>query len=81
MATEPNTVTYPNVTVQLTGEDGNGFVIIARVGKAIRQSFGTDSFADREAGRAAEKAFRDEAMRSESYDALLAFVMRTVEVQ
>lgn len=27
---------YPNVTVQLTGEDGNAFSIVGRVKKAMR---------------------------------------------
>ena len=29
---------YPNVTVQLSGEDGNAFFIIARVGEALKRA-------------------------------------------
>ena len=28
---------YPNITVRLTGEDGNSFMIIARVSQALRR--------------------------------------------
>lgn len=29
---------FPDVTVQLTGEDGNGFFIVARVRKALERA-------------------------------------------
>lgn len=58
-------------TVQLTGEDGNVFSIIARVSKALKR-----------AGQP-EKAqeFRDKAMRSASYDDVLRLCMDYVEVE
>ena len=62
---------YPDVRVKLVGEDGNAFAIIAAVNRALR----------REVGREAAAEFMHEAMRRESYDALLRFVMETVEVE
>lgn len=63
-------IKYDDVTVKLTGEDGNAFNIIGQVNRGIREVHGAD----------AAKEFADEAMTSESYDALLAFVQRTVNV-
>lgn len=62
-------VTYPQVpVVRLTGEDGNAFVIISRVRRAMEH-----------AGlREEAKRFFDEATAQLSYDNLLQFVMRTV---
>lgn len=31
-------IRYPKVRVQLSGEDGNGFMIVARVRKALRKA-------------------------------------------
>ena len=67
---DQNTVTYPQATVQLTGSDGNAFNIIGRVEHAIREDVGRDQAA----------AWVAEALRSESYDALLALCMRTLHV-
>ena len=64
-------VKYPDVTVQLTGQDGNAFSIMGRVSQAIRKAHG------QEAG----KQFSTEAMMSSSYDALLQLVMETVNVE
>lgn len=61
---------YPDVAVQLTGGDGNAFAIVGAVRKAIRRAHGEE----------AAKAYADEAMESESYDALLQHAMRTVRV-
>jgi hypothetical protein len=63
---------YPDVVVQLTGEDGNAFAILGRVGRALR-----------EAGVSHEEieAFYQEGWQQPSYDALLQFIMRTVEVE
>jgi hypothetical protein len=63
-------ITYPDVTVQLTGEDGNAFAIIGRVAKALR----------REVSPEAASQFSAEAMNQPSYDALLRLAMSTVNV-
>lgn len=59
------------VTVQLIGEDGNAFGIIARVSKALK--------------RANQRELADEftakAMKSGSYDALLRLAMEYVDVE
>lgn len=62
---------YPHVHVQLTGRDRNAFGIIGRVRTALKQ-----------AGVPADEfdAFSNQAMDSPSYDAVLQFVMSTVEV-
>lgn len=65
-----NEVKYPDITVQLTGEDGNAFAIIGNVMKAIRKGVGNDE----------AKEFADEAMSQNSYEALLAYCARTVNV-
>ncbi len=62
---------FPNVTVQLTGEDGNAFFIIGRVSGALRRG-GADK--DQIA------AFQKEAM-SGTYDHVLATCMKYVEVK
>tara|TARA_R100000152_G_C6778755_1_gene209694 strand:- start:1138 stop:1341 length:204 start_codon:yes stop_codon:yes gene_type:complete len=63
-------VTYPDVTVQLSGTDGNAFAIIGKVSKAIRSEVGAEE----------AKKFSSEVLNSESYDDLLQFCMRTVNV-
>lgn len=62
---------YPNITVQLSGENGNVFSIIARVMRAMR-----------EAGVPAEEiqAFVKEA-KSGDYDYVLQTVMRWVNCE
>lgn len=67
MSTE---VKYPDVHVQLTGEDGNAFAIIGRVQSALRR-----------AGVPAEEIekYREESM-SGDYDNLLQTAMRWVDV-
>lgn len=62
---------FPNVTVELVGEDGNAFAIIGAVSKALRRGGAT---AD-EVGE-----FRTEAM-SGDYDNVLQTCMRWVEVE
>ena len=61
---------YPQVKVQLTGEDGNAFFIMGRVTKAMRR-----------AGLTPEqiKGYQNEAM-SGDYDHLLQVTMQYVEV-
>lgn len=63
-------IRYPEIEVQLTGEDGNGFFIIARVLKALRR-----------AGISAQErdAFMSEAQAGD-YDHLLQTAMEWVEV-
>ena len=62
---------YPEVQVQLTGEDGNAFAILGRVLAAMRAA-GIPA-AERE-------AYRINAMRGD-YDHLLRVTMQTVEVK
>lgn len=66
-----STVKYPEVTVTLSGEDGNAFNLLGRVSRAIR---------DHEGVVAAAK-FLAEADSCESYDELIQLAMRTVNVE
>jgi hypothetical protein len=62
-------VKYPEVVVQLTGNNGNAFVIIGAVTRALKR-----------AGLRQEAAeFASQAMQQPSYDALLVLCMETVE--
>ena len=61
---------YPDVQVQLSGEDGNAFFIIGRVGKAMRQAGVANDDID---------AFRKQAM-SGDYDNVLRTCMEYVSV-
>ena len=67
---DPTTPTYPHVTVQLTGQDGNAFMIIGLVAKALRKQVSPE----------AAKQFTNDAMNSGSYDDLLRLAMGTVNV-
>lgn len=62
---------YPQIEVQLSGEDGNAFFIIGRVLKALKRG-----------GAKPEdvKAFQSEAM-SGDYDNVIQTVMRWVSVE
>lgn len=63
-------VKFPDVQVELIGQDGNAFNLIGLTAKAMKR-----------AGHVAEAdAFVTEAMEQESYDHLLQFIMATVEV-
>lgn len=62
---------YPNVHVKLVGTDGNANMLIAKVASAIRKSV----------GKAEATQFIKDAMDQKSYDALLVFMMETVDVQ
>ena len=64
-------VTYPDVTVQLTGQDGNAFVLIGIVRTAIRKAHGQE----------AADTFAHEAMSCKSYAELLGYLQDTVHVQ
>ena len=59
---------YPDIKVQLVGEDGNAFSIIGRVAKAMRRA---------KVDNADIEAFRAEAM-SGDYDNVLQTAMRYV---
>ena len=59
-------IEFPDVHVQLSGEDGNSFFIIGRVCRALRNA---DHDPD---------PFIAAAQTAPSYDALLRLVMRTV---
>lgn len=63
-------IKYPQITVQLSGEDGNAFSILGRVQKALRRGgVPQDEI----------KQYLDDAM-SGDYDHLLQTTMRWVEV-
>lgn len=65
-------VKYPDVTVKLSGTDGNAFAIIGRVAQALRKhNCPSDEV----------NAFMKAAMNAGSYDGLLQLVMKTVEVR
>lgn len=62
---------YPNITVNLVGEDGNAFAILGRVLAAMRRA---------KIAREERTAFTKEAT-SGDYDELLQTVQRWVEVE
>jgi hypothetical protein len=64
-------VRYPDVTVKLTGVDGNAFVLIGTVSKALQQVRGEEAAA----------GFRAVAMQCTSYEALLTYIQDTVHVR
>ena len=59
---------YPDLEVQLSGSNGNAFAVIGEVSKALKRA-GHDP-----------APFVVVALRQPSYDALIQFIMRTVEV-
>ena len=61
-------VRYPNITVQLTGEDGNAYSILGRVRKEMRKSGVSDNEINK---------FLDEATQG-NYDHLLRTCMKWV---
>jgi hypothetical protein len=63
-------VKYPNVKVQLVGQDGNAFFIIGRVAQALRRA---------KVPADEVKQFTDEAT-SGDYDNVLQTAMRWVDV-
>ncbi|MFN4091094.1 MAG: hypothetical protein ACK4QW_18895 [Alphaproteobacteria bacterium] len=62
---------YPNITVTLTGQDGNAFAILGRCRQAARDA----GLSDEEIA-----AFMDEAMTGD-YDHLLQTAMRWFEIR
>lgn len=69
--TTTNEVRYPNVTVQLTGNDGNAYAIIGAVIRGLKEA---------DASVEERDAFREEAT-SGDYDHLLQTAMKWVAVQ
>jgi hypothetical protein len=61
---------FPDVEVQLSGEDGNAFGIIGKTMKALRHAGHED----------ASREYQNEAMSSASYDEVIQTTMRYVEV-
>ena len=68
---DPAFVMYPEVEVELIGQDGNAFTLIALTKSALR----------REVGKAAADRFFELATQTGSYDELLAFIQNTVTVR
>lgn len=63
---------FPNVTVKLTDMDSNVYALIGGTTRAMRRAGVSADDVD---------AFRDEALASESYDAVIQTIMRTVNVE
>lgn len=61
---------YPEISVQLTGEDGNAFAIMARIGKALQRN---------KVPQEQIETYYAESM-SGDYDHLLQTAMRWVSV-
>ena len=61
---------YPDVNVDLVGEDGNVFAIIGRVSNALKRA----------GYREAADKFRQDAVRCRSYDEVLQMVVGLVNV-
>lgn len=68
---EPDGPKYPHVTVELSGEDGNAFMIIGRVARALRRAGVADPIV---------KQFSDDAT-SGDYDNVIATAMKWVTVE
>ena len=64
-------IRYPDITVQLTGNDGNAFMIIGAVSRALRRHG---------VGKEEIDVFTEEAT-SGDYDHLLATCMKWVDVR
>lgn len=62
---------FPDVHVQLSGQDGNVFAIIGRVRRALMNAGATQEQLDR---------FWEEVANASSYDEALLIVMRWVHV-
>lgn len=67
----PPAITYADVSVELTGVNGNVFVIIGTVAKALRHHIGHE----------AATAYTNAATACGSYDEVLQLTMRTVDVR
>ena len=65
-------LTYPDVTVRLTGTDGNVFAIIGNVKRAMKKA---------KVPNEEITAFTEACFECVSYDDVLIKVMQTVEVE
>lgn len=63
-------VKFPDVNVQLTGADGNVFVIIGEVSRALKKA----------GHREEARMFTGDAMSCGSYDEVLQLCLKTVNV-
>ena len=70
MSQETNTTKYPNISVQLSGNDGNAFSIMGNVARELRRNGVSREEIDQ---------YRKESM-SGDYDHLLQTAMRWVDV-
>lgn len=70
MTNQEPTVKFPDVEVELSGQDGNAFYIVGRVARALRRA-GHPAAADE---------FSRDARACTSYDDVIGLAMRTVEV-
>jgi hypothetical protein len=70
---------YPDIQVQLSGYDGNGFFVAARSRTEIKRGLRHQYGWSREEAEVEAKRYFDEAL-SGSYDALLQTTMRWVTV-
>lgn len=64
-------IRYPDITVRLTGEDGNAFAILGKVQRALRKG---------NVDQATIAEFMDEATGGD-YDHLLQTAMKWVDVE
>lgn len=64
-------VKFPDVKVQLTGQDGNAYAIMGAVQRAMRRA---------EIPQEEIESYLNRSMNSESYDELLQVAMDTVTV-
>ena len=71
VATEGSTPKFPDVHVQLSGEDGNMFSIIGRVQRALREGGASDDDVH---------AFWEQVSAAGSYDEALLTIMRWIDV-
>lgn len=67
-----NEVKYPEITVQLTGQDGNIFNLIGICTLAMQRA---------KVSRAEQDAFVEEVTHTRSYMEALAVIMRWVDVE
>ena len=65
------TPTYPDITVQLTGTDGNAWVLVGQVAGALKMGG---------VSREQVSEFCTNAFDAPSYDDLLTYLMETVNV-
>ena len=71
-------IAYPNVHVQLSGEDGNAFSILARTSMAVRAHLRNEGHDSNEIDTIVQ-SYTDEAT-SADYDHLIQTTMRWVNV-